>query len=353
MVTRMGFLAQFAAIDVIAFSAMENHLHLLLRTHPEVVSRWSDREVALRKSLLLGAKKVKPSSKAPIDAAAKLEMQISAILCAPKRVCKAREDLSSLGFFHKLLKEPCARMWNREDKVTGHLWDARFKSPKVLDQRAIETVAGYIELNEIYACAANSIPSSTWSSGHVQWRRLCEAIPKTCDEAAKANVDPRAQLLQLRWEPVFPCNMMSLEGSGDGVIQAQAPMDTDQQEHPPQPSLLAHMHRVDQAGRRERPDKSGCIAKTEPGAVNAAIAHGLALLSREAPLVRRAFQRVAAWWETTSKALSAEMGGMSLDEVAWNSIREGHGSCYGSKASVGLEVARRGQRWMVPVWSSA
>ena len=211
MVTRMGFLVQFAAIDVIAFSAMENHLHLLLRTHPEVVSRWSDREVALRKSLLLGAKKVKPSSKAPIDAAAKLEMQISAILCAPKRVCKAREDLSSLGFFHKLLKEPCARMWNREDNVTGHLWDARFKSPKVLDQRAIETVAGYIELNEIYACAANSIPSSTWSSGHVQWRRLCEAIPKTCDEAAKANVDPRAQLLQLRWEPVFPCNMMSLD----------------------------------------------------------------------------------------------------------------------------------------------
>jgi len=373
LLSRLGVLTHAAAIDVIAFSAMENHLHLLLRTHPEVVARWSDREVALRKSLLLGTKtknrKKKAKSKSevlvetpvdtPREAAARLEMQISMILSSPERVRRARADLSSLGFFHKLLKEPCARMWNREDEVVGGFWAPRFKSPKVLDQRAIETVAGYIELNEVYACAARSLQSSGWSSGSLQWSRLCEAILHACKTAIHANLDPREQLLQLRWEPAFPCNMGSLEGAGESESEVQAHPQTQAQpvteslENIAQPSLLAHMHRVDQTGRRQRPDKSGHITTSEPSAVNAAITRGFAIFSRESPFVRRALERVAQWWETTSESLTAEMGGMSLDEVAWNSLRKGHGSCYGSAASVALEVARRGQRWMVPVWSSA
>ncbi len=352
---------------------MENHLHLLLRTHPEVVARWSDREVALRKSLLLGIKTKKRKKKAksksgvlvgtpvdtPDEATARLEMQISAILSSPERVRRARADLSGLGFFHKLLKEPCARMWNREDDVVGGFWGPRFKSPKVLDQRAIETVAGYIELNEVYACAARSLQSSGWSSGSLQWSRLCDAILHACKTAIQANLDPREQLLQLRWEPAFPCNMGSLEGAGESESEVQAHPQTRAQpvteslENIAQPSLLAHMHRVDQTGRRQRPDKSGHITKSEPSAVNAAFARGFTIFSRDTPFVRRALERVAQWWESTSESLTAEMGGMSLDEVAWNSLRKGHGSCYGSAASVALEVARRGQRWMVPVWSSA
>ena len=284
LLSRLGVLTHAAAIDVIAFSAMENHLHLLLRTHPEVVARWSDREVALRKSLLLGSKtknrKKKTKSKSevlietpvdtPREAAARLEMQISMILSSPERVRRARVDLSSLGFFHKLLKEPCARMWNREDEVVGGFWGPRFKSPKVLDQRAIETVAGYIELNEVYACAARSLQSSGWSSGSLQWSRLCEAILHACKTAIHANLDPREQLLQLRWEPAFPCNMGSLEGAGESESEVQAHPQTRAQpvteslENIAQPSLLAHMHRVDQTGRRQRPDKSGHITKSEP-----------------------------------------------------------------------------------------
>ena len=105
LLSRLGVLTHAAAIDVIAFSAMENHLHLLLRTHPEVVARWSDREVALRKSLLLGSKtknrKKKAKSKSevlvetpvdtPREAAARLEMQISMI---PPSVCAELEQIS-------------------------------------------------------------------------------------------------------------------------------------------------------------------------------------------------------------------------------------------------------------------
>ena len=46
--------------------------------------------------------------------------------------------LCSLGFFHRLLKEPCARMWNREDRVSGHFWEGRYQSLPVLDEAEAE-----------------------------------------------------------------------------------------------------------------------------------------------------------------------------------------------------------------------
>ena len=35
-------------IDLLAFSIMSNHFHLILRSRPDVVATWDDREVAVR-----------------------------------------------------------------------------------------------------------------------------------------------------------------------------------------------------------------------------------------------------------------------------------------------------------------
>ncbi|MGA2263806.1 MAG: hypothetical protein ABSH28_20520 [Acidobacteriota bacterium] len=48
MVERLRQLAAIFAIEVCAYAVMENHYHTILRTHPDVVARWSDREVATR-----------------------------------------------------------------------------------------------------------------------------------------------------------------------------------------------------------------------------------------------------------------------------------------------------------------
>ncbi|WP_246113067.1 hypothetical protein [Allorhodopirellula solitaria] len=45
---RMEFLASVFAIDCLTFSIMSNHLHLVLRSRPDVVAAWSDEEVAQR-----------------------------------------------------------------------------------------------------------------------------------------------------------------------------------------------------------------------------------------------------------------------------------------------------------------
>ena len=45
---RLEALAAVFGIDVLAYAILSNHLHLVLRTRPDVIASWSDREVAER-----------------------------------------------------------------------------------------------------------------------------------------------------------------------------------------------------------------------------------------------------------------------------------------------------------------
>ncbi len=121
---RLEFLSHHFGIDVISFAIMRNHMHLLLRSRPELIAAMSDREAAFRwKSLL--QPRARRSRFGDVDSNAICEKDLASITCSPARIAKVRADLSDLGFFHRLLKEPCARMWNREEEATGHLWEGR------------------------------------------------------------------------------------------------------------------------------------------------------------------------------------------------------------------------------------
>jgi putative transposase len=48
IVDRLRYLAGIFAIEVCAYAVMENHYHTVLRTRPDIVATWSDREVAIR-----------------------------------------------------------------------------------------------------------------------------------------------------------------------------------------------------------------------------------------------------------------------------------------------------------------
>ncbi len=45
---RLEELARIFGIDVLSFEVLSNHLHVVVRTRPDVVKTWSDDEVALR-----------------------------------------------------------------------------------------------------------------------------------------------------------------------------------------------------------------------------------------------------------------------------------------------------------------
>ena len=52
-------------------------------------------------------------------------------------VQKCRQPLGDLGWFMKSLKEPLARLANKQDGCQGAFWQGRYKSIAILDEEAL------------------------------------------------------------------------------------------------------------------------------------------------------------------------------------------------------------------------
>ena len=59
---RMEFLASVMGVEVLGYAVMSNHFHVILRNRPDVVSGWSDEEVAQRWWKLCPTRKEKDGS---------------------------------------------------------------------------------------------------------------------------------------------------------------------------------------------------------------------------------------------------------------------------------------------------
>jgi hypothetical protein len=146
LVDRLRQLAGIFAIEVCAYAIMENHYHTILRTRPDIVSSWSDREVASRwLTLFPYYNRRKDVVEPPV------EKQISALANNLERIAELRKRLSSLSWFMGRLNEYIARAANKEDNVKGRYWESRFKCVRLLDVAAIAACMVYVDLNPIRA----------------------------------------------------------------------------------------------------------------------------------------------------------------------------------------------------------
>ena len=75
-----------------------------------------------------------------------------------------RQRLANLGWFMKALKEPLARMANKEDDCKGTFWESRYKSIAILDDEALLATCAYIDLNPVAAGVAATPETSPHTS---------------------------------------------------------------------------------------------------------------------------------------------------------------------------------------------
>ena len=133
---RMEELAGIFGVEVLGFAVMCNHLHIVARTRPDIVRGWSDEEVALRWWNLFPQRRRK--DKTPEEPT---EFELNHIRNDVSGMKEKRRRLSNVSWFMKCLAEPIARLGNKEEKVTGHFWEGRFKAPRMRRPAALGRLA--------------------------------------------------------------------------------------------------------------------------------------------------------------------------------------------------------------------
>jgi REP element-mobilizing transposase RayT len=171
VVERLETLTNIFCLDVLAYAAMSNHLHVVVRLRPDQSAGWSDEEVARRWLELYPPATSGESRLKPIDAEA-WRHEIRKLIGNEHRIMTLRDRLGSLSWFMKSLNEHIARRANREDDCKGRFWEGRFKCQRLENEGAILACMCYVDLNPIRAGIAKSIDESEFTSARERVRRI-------------------------------------------------------------------------------------------------------------------------------------------------------------------------------------
>jgi putative transposase len=251
LVDRLRHLAGIFAVEVCAYSVMENHYHTILRTRPDIAEGWADREVAAR-WLTLYPKywRIKDKEKPSI------EDQVEGLASCPNRIATLRKRLSNLSWFMGRLNEFMARAANKEDAVKGRFWESRFKCKALLDDAAIVSGMVYVDLNPIRVGRAETPEDSNFTSIKeriLAWRKkntvpaekaqnTCAGYP--CDASTDSDNGPVPGCVSAGdWESDWLCPIAS-ESGRRGIL----PM-----------TPAEYFDLVDRSGRMIQTGKKGAI----------------------------------------------------------------------------------------------
>jgi REP element-mobilizing transposase RayT len=157
---RLECLASVFGVDVLTYAILSDHMHVILRTRPDVVSTWSDQEIAKRWLCLFPGQRVDEFLGQPTQS------QIDALVGDRDRMAVVRERFSNPSWFMRALSEPIARLANRQDECTGRFWEGRFKAQAIRDEAGLLACSMYVDLNPIRAAMASMPEDSRHTSAY-------------------------------------------------------------------------------------------------------------------------------------------------------------------------------------------
>ena len=221
---RLMFQASCFGMDVLGFSIMSNHFHVILRNRPDLVVGWSDREVARRWLLLCPIRK-KPDG-TPEEPT---EDELDAICHDPARLAQLRTRLSSISWYMAMVAEPVARRANAEDGCAGRFWQGRFRAVKLCDDAAILACSVYVDLNPVRAgcCSTPETSDHTSAQRRIEQLQADAATPAT-ESGVETNEDvpgdhpPHATPGPADWLAPLELNEVGTPGPQPSVLDSRA-----------------------------------------------------------------------------------------------------------------------------------
>jgi putative transposase len=156
IIKRIKQLAEVFNIDICAYAVMSNHYHLVLKVNS--TEHWDEKRVLIHWSAVSG---IIPLCQRYLDGEYMSKPELNMVYL---KTAEYRKRLMSISHFMQLLNQFIARQANIEDGVTGHFWQARFKSQALLDERALLTCMAYVDLNPIRAAMAQTPEGSDYTS---------------------------------------------------------------------------------------------------------------------------------------------------------------------------------------------
>jgi hypothetical protein len=248
---RLEFLAAVFAVDVLGFSVMNNHMHVILRSRPDVVSDWSDEEIVRRWWNLFPKRRRKDGAPAELS-----DTEVTAMTGDTTRVQELRARLSSISWFMRCASEVIARLANGEDECSGRFWEGRFKAEILPDEAAIAACMVYVDLNPIRAGLAETPEKSDFTSGQDRISDLKSAEDVSTAGAKDQRIEHGAKagwMAPIALEPrrkAVRGKVTHRRASNKGCVFMALP---------------GYLQLLDWTGRQIRPDKRGAIPESVPG----------------------------------------------------------------------------------------
>jgi REP element-mobilizing transposase RayT len=213
---RLRELAEIFAVSMAGFAVLDNHLHVLLRLDPETVAGWSDEDVARRWGRLF------PPRNRAREALPVTDDWVQQRLQESGWVARTRQRLQSLSWFMKCLKEPLARLANRQEETRGAFFEGRFKSVAILDEESLLATCVYIDLNPVAAGIAQ-VPESSEHTSIKERVDHVQAQGRTTDlKAAGAGSVPGSMASAGLEESLWLCpieDRRRLDSTREGMIE--------------------------------------------------------------------------------------------------------------------------------------
>jgi hypothetical protein len=198
----IGRLASLHGIDLLAYSIMGNHLHLVVRLRPDRVRAWTSGEVARHALAVLPVR-----SGPTMEPLAVTPAVVERYAENPSWIADQRQRLASPSWLLRVVKQEIARRANGEDGCTGHFWERRFTSVVLLDAAAVLACMVYVDLNPLRAGLVGTPEESLFTSiRHRAYRSAVVPIDGQQDDGLGPHLLPMTR-----------CAPPASEWEGEGV----------------------------------------------------------------------------------------------------------------------------------------